>query len=144
MAEIDVEDALTADEEEDKSIEEPANEDVGIEAVFPRALIGVDVAECKQIELLPCTTTSGIDRKKDRPSDAAADKADHHKHLHIAQEQVGVDRMVLKSIGIGDLPERAEPIEHTSGQGRCTLSEKTLTLGIAIWIITYCSRMVPK
>lgn len=123
MAEIDVEDALAADEEEDEAVEEPANEDMSVEAVLARAHTCVDVAECEQIELLSSGTTSSIDWEEDGPSDAAADKTDDHKHLHVSQKQVRVNRLVLKSIGIRDLPELAEPIEHTSWQCRCALSE---------------------
>ena len=118
MAEVDVEDALAANDEEDEAVEEPANEDMSVEAVSARAFIGIDVAECQYIQLLLSITTSGIDWEKHWPSDAAADKADHHKHLHIAQKQVGVDRLMLKSIGIRDPPEFDEPIEHTSRQCR--------------------------
>ena len=124
MAKIDVENALAANEKKDEAVEEPANEDMSVEAVSARALLCVDVAKCEQIELLSFATTSSIDWEEDWPSDAAADKANHHKHLHIAQEQVGVNGLVLKNIGIGDLPGLAEPIEHTGRQCRRALSEK--------------------
>ena len=114
MAEIDVEDGLAANEEDDEGVEDPANEDMSVKAVSARAHMCIDVGKCEQIELCLSATTSSIDWEEDRPSDAAADKADHHKHSHVSQEQVRVDRLVLKSIGIGDLPELAEPIEHTS------------------------------
>jgi len=123
LAEIDVEDALAANEEEDEAVEEPANEDMSVEAVLARAHTCVDVGECEQIELLSSGTTSSIDWEEDGPSDAAADKTDHHKHLHVSQEQVRVNRLVLESIGIGDLPELVKPIEHTIWQCRCSLSE---------------------
>jgi hypothetical protein len=127
LAEIDVEDALAANQEEDEGVEDPANEDMSVEAVFARALICVDVGECEQIELLSTATTSSIDWEEDWPSDAAADKADHREHLHISQEQVRVDRLVLKSIRIGDLPELAEPIERSSRQSRSALSDKDIS-----------------
>jgi hypothetical protein len=145
LAEIDVEDALAANEEEDEGVEDPANEDMSVEAVSARAHLCIDIGECEQIELCLSAATSSIDWEEDWPSDAGADKADHHKHLHISQEQVRVDRLVLKSIGIRDLPKLAEPIEHTSRQGRSALSEKkTSDYVIANWMITYCSRKVPK
>ena len=73
--------------------------------------VAVDVAVSQNIQLLLATTTSGIDWEKDGPSDAAADQADGSDHAQVAKEEVRVERLVLKSVNIGYLPEILDPAE---------------------------------
>lgn len=50
-------------------------------------------------------------------SDTSADEHYDHSHAEESKEEVGIERLVLKSIGIGDLPERAYPIEESCWEG---------------------------
>lgn len=88
MAKIDIEDALSADKEEHKAVKDPCDEDMCIEAVLARILVGIDVGKGQHIELLPTITASGIDREEDRPCDDAADKCNDCNHSKISQEEV--------------------------------------------------------
>jgi hypothetical protein len=59
--------------------------------------------EGEHIKLLFTSTACGVDREEDRPGDAAANKGDDHAYLQEAEEKVGIERVVLQDVSIGDL-----------------------------------------
>ncbi|KFZ14047.1 hypothetical protein V502_06294 [Pseudogymnoascus sp. VKM F-4520 (FW-2644)] len=113
LAQVDVEDALAADHELDKGEEDPSDEDVGVHAVLAIGVL-VQVAKGQQVKTLGAIAARRVDGEQDGPGDEAAEEADGDEDAHVAQEQVGVERLGLEHIGIGDLPEGAEPVEHAS------------------------------
>jgi hypothetical protein len=71
--------------------------------------------------LLPITT-SDVDWEQDRPGYASADEHNNHGHLEKSEEEVGIERLMLECIGVGDLSERFNPIEPSIWQRLCTFS----------------------
>jgi hypothetical protein len=100
LSQIDVEDALTSDQEHDEAEEDPGTGSVGKE--LPGVL---DVGHAQDIELLLAGTTSGVDGKQDGHRDDASYQAHDDLKLQEAQEQVSIDALVLKHEGIGNLPQ---------------------------------------
>lgn len=62
---------------------EPGTTDMS--KVTPRAL---DVGHCENIQLRLVCSSSGIDRKQDRPCDTAANQTRNHRELEEAEEKV--------------------------------------------------------
>lgn len=83
---------------------------MGVEAVL--LSLGIDVAVRQDFELGLAAAASGIDGKQDRPSDAKTDEADGANDSKVADEEIGVEALVLESVGIGDLPKRADPAKE--------------------------------
>lgn len=115
LAEVDEEDDLAHDEVHDEAKEGPGGEGVGVVAVSLR--VAVDVAIGQDVELLAAVAARGVDGEQDGPGDAAADEAEGAGDAHEAEVEVGVERLVLESVDIGDLPKGAEPVEEAAGQG---------------------------
>jgi hypothetical protein len=57
------------------------------------------------------STSSDVDREQDGHGNAGANEHDDHGHAKESKEEVCIQRLVLESIGIWDLPERANPVE---------------------------------
>ena len=81
------------------------------------------VAETDHIQLLLFSGSSGIDGKQDRPSDQTAHKANNHRYLQISEQEVTIERLMVEDIAIGYLTESPYPIEQSSRQIRCSISE---------------------
>lgn len=59
------------------------------------------------------SATGDVDWEEDGPGDAASDKHNDDGHAKESEEEVCVNGLMLKSIGIGYLPEGANPVEQT-------------------------------
>ena len=68
----------------------------------------------EEVEFTAFTFTSNVNGKENRPSDDSANKHDDDNHSKESKEEVGIERLVLESICIWDLPEGANPIEISS------------------------------
>jgi hypothetical protein len=113
LPQIDVVDALAHDQIHDESEVDPADEDMSVVAVLLR--LWVDIAISQDVQLLLAASTGGINGEEDWPGDTAAGETYDQGHLQEAEVEVCVERLVLKSIDIGDLPKGAYPIEQTIG-----------------------------
>jgi hypothetical protein len=74
----------------------------------------IEVAEGEDIKLLLWRvgrSASRIDRKQDRPGYETSHQADGSDDSKIAEEQIGIQRLVLQGPGVGDFPEGTEPID---------------------------------
>ena len=71
-----------------------------------------DVTETQDVKLRLPTSTSGIDRKEDRPGDADSSKSDETHHLHESQVKEGIERVLLQDIGIFDFSHGRNPSEE--------------------------------
>jgi hypothetical protein len=87
---------------------------VGIEAVV--LSVDVDVAVGQDLELGLVVAAGGIDGEEDGPGDDETDEADGGEDTEEAQEEVGIEALVLEGIGVGDLPEGPDPVEEALGQ----------------------------
>ena len=120
LAKIDVEDALAGDHVHDEAIDDPAHERVREEAVGLG--VDIDVTVRDALELALVVGARGVDGEQHRPGDAHADKGHRRADSEEAKEQVGVETLMLQRIGIGDLPEGAEPVEDAPGELRAALT----------------------
>ena len=116
LAKVDIKDALSHDHVHDETVVSPADEDMGIVSVVLG--IAIDIAIGKDIELLFAPAACCVDRKENRPGDAAADEADDGGDAQKANKEVGVEGLVLKRIDVGDLPKCAKPVEEAIREGR--------------------------
>lgn len=120
LAQVDVENALASNCVHDEEIHSPTDKDVSVEVV--RLAVDVHVAVSKALKLTKSLATSGVDGEQDGPGDAERYKRDGGSDSEVANEQISVETLVLKSIGIWELPERAEPVEPSIGQLRTLLA----------------------
>lgn len=70
-----------------------------------------DIAHTENVELFLPSTSSCIDREQDWPCYTAADKGDDGEHLHVSQEEITVERLVLQNMIIGERLEVGYPAE---------------------------------
>jgi hypothetical protein len=116
LTQVDVEDALTCDQHQHEAKEYPSTETVGEVSVLPTALVLVDVAHGKHVQLLLTSAASNVDREQDWHGNAGTDKHNNHSHAKKSEKEVRIQRLVLERIGIWDLPERANPVEPSCGE----------------------------
>lgn len=122
MSEVDIENHLSCDEEDDKAQVNPSNYRNSIIPITI-ASVCVNVAKGDDIELLSrwISLASGIDREQNGPSNETADKGDDDGHLEVAQQEEGIERVLLQDYGIGNVVESLHPAEHALGQSRRAL-----------------------
>ena len=120
MAQVDVEDALARDQHQDEAKEQPPRETVGKVPILSTLLIPVDVGHGQHIQLNLPSTSSDVDREQDGPGNASPNEHDDHGHAKVSKEEVSIQRLVLESIGIWDLPERSNPVEPSCRKRFCT------------------------
>ena len=80
LTQVDVEDALTCDQHQHEAKKYPSTETVSEVSVLPTALVLVDVAHGKHVQLLLPSAASDVDREQDWHGNASADKHDDHSH----------------------------------------------------------------
>lgn len=98
MPQIDVVDQFACHKEEDEADKDPGDKDMGIVSILVH-----HVAKAQEVELALTTTTGCIDGEQDRPGYAAADKTDDDGHFEVAQQEVAIERVMLKNVLIGEL-----------------------------------------
>ncbi len=59
-----------------------------------------DIAEVHCIQLGLSAASGCIDREKNGPCDTATDEADKDYHLEKAQEEVGVQRLMVEDVSV--------------------------------------------
>lgn len=91
---------------------DPGNKSVGIVTVFAIT----DVAETDEVQLLQARSAGRIDGKQDRPSYQAAEEAQRHGNLQIAEEEEAVQRVMIEDIAVRNLVERFDPTEQSPWQ----------------------------
>lgn len=64
------------------------------------------------------TASSDVDGEQDGPGYAETNERDDDRHAQEAQEKECIERLVLKSVSIGDFPEGAKPIEQAGRESR--------------------------
>jgi len=108
--------------------------------------IWVDVAVGENIQLHLGTAACGVDGEKDGPGDAAADEAENARDAQEAKIEVGVERLMLEGVDIGDLPEAAKPVEEAGGKRGRSLTEAVVSMrGIGgRWNGRYFSLKLPR
>lgn len=84
---------------------------MGVETVL--VMLG-DITHSEKIELYAYSTAGDVEWEQDGPSYQAADKAYGRCDFEISKEKIGVQRLVVQDIGIGDADECANPIEQTT------------------------------
>lgn len=109
LAEVDVEDALARDHVHDKAIHDPSEQRVGIEAMG--VLLDVEVAVGDHLELGLAVAARGVEREEDGPCEAHAHGADDGADAEVAEEEIGVEALMLEGVGVGDAPEDGDPAE---------------------------------
>ena len=80
-----------------------------------------NVGEIQHIHLLLASSTGSIHRPQDWEGHAATNKSDHGDQLEVAEQQIGVHRVMLQHMFIGQLVHGRDPIEQTSGRGGSAL-----------------------
>jgi len=90
--------------------------------MLPAALLAIQVAEGQLIETRESLAASRVDWEQNGPCQDAAEEGDRCADAKITKEKIGVEGLVLQSIGVGDLPEGAEPIEETGWESGRPLS----------------------
>lgn len=73
-----------------------------------------DITHSEKIELYAYSTAGDIEGEQDGPSYQAADKAYDRCDFEISKEKIGVQRLVVQDVGIGDAGEFANPVEQTT------------------------------
>ena len=71
----------------------------------------VNVAHGEHVQLLLAIAAGDVDGEEDGPGYAGADEHNDHGHLEEAEEEVGIERLVLERVGIGDFPKWGDPVE---------------------------------
>ncbi|KAB8342909.1 hypothetical protein FH972_022506 [Carpinus fangiana] len=74
--------------------------------------VDVDVAVRQQLKLLQTASSSGIDGEENGPCDACTDEGDDDHGSEEAQEQVGVEGVVVEHEGVWQREELLDPSEH--------------------------------
>lgn len=129
LAQVDIKDALAANHDHDESEEDPSHERVREHAVFVLVDVLVQVAEKQHVKSLVAIASGRVDWQQNRPGDQCAEEGDGCTDANVAQEKVGVERLVLESVRVWDLPESTEPVEEASWESWSSLS--VLLLAIA-------------
>lgn len=81
----------------------------------------VEVTECEDVQTLIASTTSRVDGEQNRPGKACSEEGNGSADAKVAEEEVGVKRLVLEGVGIWDLPELTKPVEEASWKCWCSL-----------------------
>lgn len=84
---------------------------MGVETVL--VTLG-DITHSEKIELYAYSTTGDIEWEKDGPSYQAADEAYDRCDFEISKKKIGVQRLVVQDVGIGDAEKCANPVEQTT------------------------------
>ena len=90
---------------------DPADEGVSVVTILVD-----DIAEAQHVKLFVSGPARDIHGKEDGPGNKAAKEADGDGNPQIAQEEVGIQRMVIEDISVRNLVEGAEPVQETLGQ----------------------------
>ena len=110
-------------------ITELTKEDPGNEGVCVVAVLAIcDIAETDDVHLHLGSTAGCIHRKQDRPCDQATEEAKSDGDFQVTQEEEGVEGVVIEHIAIGDLIERANPVEESTWQVWGSLSVVRLSV----------------
>lgn len=81
-----------------------------------------NIGNTQDVQLLFVAATGCINGEQNGKCHAAAHEADHGDRLQKAQQEVGIHRMMLQNIFIGQLIHVTNPIEQTGrGRGRSLL-----------------------
>lgn len=110
----------------------PTDKDPCQEAVrvITGSLILGNVGDAQNVQLLLSASASGIDREQDGPGDTAADEQDHGGQLEEAQQQIGIHRVVLQHVSVGDLVHGGDPVKKASrGFGRALPGTQSADVG---------------
>ena len=91
-------------------------------AVLVCSFLLAQITECEQVEALVTATASRVDWEEDWPGKDATKEGDGRADADEAQEEVCIKRLMLKSVGVWDLPESAEPVEEASWESWGSLS----------------------
>ena len=90
MAQVDVEDALSSDQHQDETEEDPSAETFCKVSVLAPGFVLVNVAHGEKIQLVLSTSSSDGDWEQNGHADTRADKHDDHGHAHESKEEVGI------------------------------------------------------
>ena len=80
-----------------------------------------NVGEIQHIHLLLASSTGSIHRPQDGEGHAAAHESDHGDQLEVAQQQIGVHRVMLQHMFIGQLVHGRDPIQQARRRGGSAL-----------------------
>lgn len=72
-----------------------------------------DIAKAQHVQLFEIFPPSDIDREQDGPDYQASEKADGDGDPQVAEEEIGIERMVVQHIGVRDPEEGSQPVEQT-------------------------------
>ena len=97
---------------------DPSNEGVCVVAV----LVICDIAETDKVQLLLASTASCVHREQNGPCDQAPKEAEGDGNFEVAQEEEGVEGVVVEHVAVRNLIERANPIEKSTRQIWSSLS----------------------
>lgn len=121
LTKIDVVDQLSGYSKEDEAGEDPSHKRVSQVAVLCYHVIGLDVAKAKDVELLLTASSCRIDWEQDRPGDTTAHETDHDGEFAVPQEEVAIERVVLKDVFIWDLLHEGDPSKECIWSRWCSL-----------------------
>ena len=122
MSEVDVKDRLPSDESENKAKEQHRSAYASKVSVSASRAVSVDVRHGKKVKAGANTTTRDIDGEQDWPGNQGAHGKDDDRHLEEAQEEIGIERLVLECIRIRDFQRGSDPIEEARRQCGGSLS----------------------
>lgn len=104
LAQVDIINTFSADHKQNKTEEEPRNDDVGVE-LDGRG----DVANGQEVELLQVLAAGGIDGQQDGPGNDTAGKADGGQHAQVPQKEKAVEGCIVEDKGLVNVPEILDP-----------------------------------
>ena len=74
--------------------------------------LGVHVANGKHIKLLTAAMTGDVDWEKHGPGDKTSKEAESRCDLEVAQQEVGIHRLMAQDVGIWQAPHGADPAKE--------------------------------
>jgi hypothetical protein len=116
LTKVDVENALTCDQCENKSEEQPSTEAVSVVSVLSILCVLVDITHGEHIQLFLASSSGNIDWEQDRESNTSSYEHNDHSHAKKAEEEVCIEGLMLESICIWDLQEWTNPVKPSIGE----------------------------
>lgn len=72
-----------------------------------------DVGEAQHVQLFQTITSGDVDREQNGPDDETSEEADGDGNPQVAEEEIGIKRMVIQRICIWNPEEGSQPAEQT-------------------------------
>jgi hypothetical protein len=116
LTKVDVEDRFPSNQGQDEAEEDYSGTSAAEVSVLAARFVLVNVCHREQIKFPTRAPARDVDGEENRPCDAGSNEHDNHRHSKESEKEVGIEGLMLKSVGIGDFPYGWDPIEVAGGQ----------------------------